>query len=355
MELLDFDRYPLWLNLVLTATAAAAVWVAGTRLAREADAISKRTGAGEAFVGLILLGAIVSLPELSTSITASWMGNPSFAVSTLVGGIAAVMVALAVVDAIARDQPVSSDVRHPIVLFQGVLTVLFLVVAAAGMVVGDVAVVFGVGAWSTALFVLYLLFVLLVQRYQRREPWVVGEEMRASIRHPPEGDGEEERDDEDRRPLSRIVLATGVSAVVTLAAGIVLAGAGNAIADQTGLGAGFVGMLIGGIATSLPEATTFYGAVRIRQYELAFGDAFGTNLFSTMAISFADLAYGGGPILVTAGRFGLFATLLGIALNATYLAGCIERPNRRVLGMGVDSLVVLGMYVGGMFLLYRMR
>src|SRR5690606_31506280 len=119
---------PLWLNLVLTATAAAAVWVAGTRLAREADAISKRTGAGEAFVGLILLGAIVSLPELSTSITASWMGNPSFAVSTLVGGIAAVMVALAVVDAIARDQPVSSDVRHPIVLFQGVLTVLFLVV-----------------------------------------------------------------------------------------------------------------------------------------------------------------------------------------------------------------------------------
>lgn len=355
MELLDFHRYPLWLNIVLTAAAAAAVWVAGTRLAREADAISKRTGAGEAFVGLILLGAIVSLPELSTSITASWMGNPNFAVSTLVGGISAVMVALAIVDVIVRGEPVSSDVRHPIVLFQGVLTVIFLVVAAAGMVVGDVAVVFGVGAWSTALLVLYLLFVLLVKRYQRREPWVAGEELRASMRRPPESDDEEERDDRDRRPLSRIILATAVAASVTLAAGTVLAGAGSAVADQTGLGAGFVGMLIGGIVTSLPEATTFYGAVRLRQYELAFGDAFGANLLSTMAIFVADLAYGGGPILLTAGRFGLLATLLAIALNATYLAGCIERPNRRVLGMGVDSLVVLGAYVGGMFLLYRMR
>lgn len=420
MELLDFARYPLWLNLVLTGVASVAVWIAGTRLTREADVISKRTGAGEAFVGLILLGAVVSLPELSTSITASRLGNPGFAVSTLVGGVSAVMVALAVVDALSRDEPVSSDVRHPIVLLQGALTVLFLVVAAAGMVVGGVTV-FGVGAWSIALLVLYLLFVLLVKRYQWREPWVAGEEVRASIRRPPEAGIKDERDDRERergrdqgqdqdqdrdrgqgvdrdqdqdrgqdrdrgqsrgqsqdpdqhrdqdppqgydrkqdrgddaRPLSRVILATVVSAVVTLAAGIVLAGSGSAISDQTGLGAGFVGMLIGGIATSLPEATTFYAAVRIREYELAFGDAFGTNLFSTMAIFFADLAYDGGPILVEAGRFGIFAILLGIAVNATYLAGCIERRNRKVLGMGVDSLVVIAVYVGGLVVLYGMR
>src|SRR5690606_8986668 len=265
MELLDFGRYPLWINLVVTGMASIAVWFAGTRLAREADAIAKRTGAGDAFVGLILLGGIVSLPELATSITASWLGNPAFAVSTLVGGISAIMFALAVVDAVTSDEPVSSDVRHPIVLFQGVLTVLFLVVAAAGMAVGDVAVVLGVGVWSTALLVLYLLFVLLVKRYQRREPWVVGEELRASIRRAPDAGPEEGPDPDERRPLSRIVLATVVSAIVTLAAGIALAGAGDAIVDQTGLGAGFVGMLIGGIATSLPEATTFYTAVRLRQ------------------------------------------------------------------------------------------
>lgn len=155
--------------------------------------------------------------------------------------------------------------------------------------------------------------------------------------------------------MRRVVLATVVSAALTLATGLLLAVTGDAIADQTGLGSGFVGLLLGGVATSLPEATTFYAAVRLRQYELAFSDAFGTNLFSTMAIFFADLAYRGPPILVGVGSFGVFAILLGIALTTTYLAGCIERPNLRVLGMGVDSLIVIFTYIGGMILLFRLR
>lgn len=353
---LDFDRFPLGLNLAIAAAAAAGVWIAGTRLTREAEAISERTGASQAFVGLILLGGVVSLPELSTSATAALFGDAGFAVNTLLGGIAAVMVALAVVDALAREQPVSSDVRHPVVLLQGVLTVLFLVVAAAGMTAGDIRLL-GAGAWSLALLVLYLLFVLLIQRYQWREPWVPSEEARARLpgrakRHGGDRPGETAR---DHRPLRRVVLATAVAASVTLVTGILLAGTGSAIARQTGLGSGFVGLLLGGVATSLPEATTFYAAVRLRRFELAFGDAFGTNLFSTMAIYVADLAYPGGPILSGAGRFDIFSILLGIAVTTTYLAGCIERRNRRVLGMGVDSLIVLVLYIGGMILLYRLR
>ncbi|HEX6939393.1 MAG TPA: hypothetical protein VF158_08275 [Longimicrobiales bacterium] len=353
---LDFDSFPLALNLVIATAAAVGVWVAGTRLTREADAIAQLTGAGQAFVGLILLGAIVSLPELSTSVTAAMFGDAAFAVNTLLGGISAVMVALAVVDAFVREQPISSDIRHPIVLLQGVLTVLFLVVAAAGMTVGDTPLL-GAGAWSLALLVLYLLCVLLVQRYQRREPWVPSEEARARS---PEL-ARRRRDDRlanaprERRPLRRVVLATSIAAAVTLVTGVLLAGTGRAIAHQTGLGSGFVGLLLGGIATSLPEATTFYAAVQLRRFELAFGDAFGTNLFSTMAIYIADLVHPGGPILSSAGRFDLFSILLGIAVTTTYLAGCIERRNRRVLGMGVDSLVVLALYIGGMFLLYRLR
>ncbi len=353
---IDFGRFPLWVNLVISAAAAVGVWIAGTRLTRDADDISERTGAGQAFVGLILLGGIVSLPELSTSITASLMGDPIFATTTLLGGVSATMVALAVVDGLVREQPVSSDVKHPVVLLQGVLTVIFLVVAAAGMTIGDVEIL-GVGAWSLALLVLYLLFVLLVKRYQWSEPWVPIEE--AGSPEPPRPKRPQEassgQSGPDPRPMRRVILSTIVASVATLATGVLLAGAGSALAEQSGFGSGLVGLILGGIATSLPEATTFYAAVRLRQYELAFGDAFGTNLFSTMAIAFADLAYGGGPILSQAGRFGIFAILIGITTNAIYLAGCIERRNRTFLGMGVDSLLVLAVYVGGMILLYRIR
>jgi cation:H+ antiporter len=354
--LLDFSRYPLGINLAVAAAAAVGVWVAGTRLTREANVIAERTGAGQAFIGLLLLGTIVSLPELSTSVTASLLGNGTFAVNTLVGGISATMVALAVVDALVPDQPVSSDITHPVVLLQGALTVLFLVVAAAGMMVGDVPLL-GAGAWSIALLVLYVLVVRLVEVYERHEPWVPTGETDST------GKADEAKRGEvgggapgqDRRPMSRIIMATAAWAVATLVAGMLLATAGTVVADQSGLGSGIVGMLLGGVATSLPEATTFYAAVRIRKFELAFGDAFGTNLFSTMAIAVADFAYPGGPVLPEAGRFGTFGILLGMALTAIYLAGCIERRNRSVLGMGVDSLLVLFTYVGGMVLLFRIR
>jgi cation:H+ antiporter len=139
---------------------------------------------------------------------------------------------------------------------------------------------------------------------------------------------------------------------VIMGSGFVLAVSGEALAEQTGLGTSFVGMLLGGIATSLPEVTTTVAAVRMAQYEMAFADAFGTNLFSVMLLFVADVAYSGGPILNEVDRFSLFATLLGIVLTAVYLAGLIERRHKSVLGVGIDSRIVLLAYVGGLVLLF---
>lgn len=48
--MLNFPSYPLWINAVIFLAAAAAVWWAGTRLTRYADAISEMTGLGQAFI-----------------------------------------------------------------------------------------------------------------------------------------------------------------------------------------------------------------------------------------------------------------------------------------------------------------
>jgi cation:H+ antiporter len=140
-----------------------------------------------------------------------------------------------------------------------------------------------------------------------------------------------------------------------IVAGFILASTGDAIAQQTGIAESFVGMVLGGISTSLPELSTTLAAVKIRQYEMAFGDAFGTNLFSTMLLFFADLAYPGEPVLNIAGRFLLFAVLLAITLTAIYLAGLIERRNYTIFRMGVDSLTVLVFYAVGLTVLFYQR
>src|SRR5690606_7453378 len=65
-ELLDFSGFSIWVNTAIFAASAAVVWIAGTRLVRLVDNLSKRTGMGQGFAGMLLLGGIVSLTEIST-------------------------------------------------------------------------------------------------------------------------------------------------------------------------------------------------------------------------------------------------------------------------------------------------
>jgi cation:H+ antiporter len=71
---------------VIFAASAAVVWIAGTRLARYAKAISERSGAGQGFIGTVLLGVVASFPEMTMAATAALIGNAPLAINLLLGG-----------------------------------------------------------------------------------------------------------------------------------------------------------------------------------------------------------------------------------------------------------------------------
>jgi cation:H+ antiporter len=79
MSLLDFSNFGLWANIGLFSVAAVLVWRAGARLTGYIDAIADRTGIGEAFAGMLLLGGITSLPEIAAVSTSAWTGNAALA------------------------------------------------------------------------------------------------------------------------------------------------------------------------------------------------------------------------------------------------------------------------------------
>ena len=67
MPLDIFATFPLAINIGLFALVAAAVWLAGTRLAGFADEISDRRRMGKALMGLVFLAAATSLPEVASA------------------------------------------------------------------------------------------------------------------------------------------------------------------------------------------------------------------------------------------------------------------------------------------------
>ena len=101
--MLSFDSYSLWLNALIFLLVAGTIWFAGMRLERHADAISERTGLGQAFTGLLLLSVSTSLPEVATTITAvALLNNPTLAVYNLLGSVALQTGILALADRAKR-------------------------------------------------------------------------------------------------------------------------------------------------------------------------------------------------------------------------------------------------------------
>jgi cation:H+ antiporter len=352
----DFEGWPLWLNSAVFAASAAVVWFTGSRLAGYVDEISDRTGLGEAFAGLLLLGGITSLPEVAVSVTASLTGEAVLAVNNVLGSVAAQVAVLALADALIGRDALTSVVVRPTVLLQGALNVLLLAFVAMAVTAGEVAVG-PVGLWSALLLAGYLLSLWALSRYEGRVTWKAETPEDAGPGRAGEADAEEEgRDEEtDERPFSRLVAGTAICAALILAAGYLLSETGSAAAAKTGLGSAFFGATFVAVATSLPEISTMVAAVRLRRYEMALGDIFGTNLFNAALLFLIDALAPGPPVLGRVGAFSAFGALLGLVLTTIFIAGVIERRDRTVLRMGWDSLAAVAAYLAGVAVLFALR
>lgn len=341
-----FEHLSPWLNGALLAGAAAAVWAAGTRLARHADDFARATGLGRAMLGMLLLGGVTSLPELAVAVTATLGGAPLLTVNDILGSAAINVLILALADAAFGRGALTSTPGHPQVLLQGTLSVILLVFVAAAVIAGD-RLLLGIGAWSWLLLLGYATAVRIVARAGRLHSWVPDP---AGPRHdePPEPDMPAES-------LGRLARRIALAGGVILAAGFVLAKTAEAIATQTGLGTSFVGAVLLALCTSLPEMSTALAAVRLKRYEMAIGDVFGTNLFNMTILVLVDALHPGPPVLQAAGPFAGFAAAMAAVMTLLFLVGALERRDRTLWRMGMDSLAVVAVYAGGVVVLYRLR
>ncbi|WP_236621294.1 hypothetical protein [Rhodopirellula sallentina] len=140
-----------------------------------------------------------------------------------------------------------------------------------------------------------------------------------------------------------------------LIGGYLVAKSGEAIANQTGTGQGIVGATLVALATSLPEVSTTYSAVRFGAYSMAAANILGTNSLEIALFLPAELAYREGPIFDALQPSAAFLGTIGVIVTCLYLCGILERRDRTILGMGVDSFAVLIAYLGGLSIYWTLQ
>ena len=239
-----FALVPLFL------TGAVLVWFAGARLAGYADTISQRSGIGQATIGVILLGAVTSLPEITTTSVAVISDNPRMAVNNLVGGVAFQVVVIALADLFVGKNALSSMVPGPRVMLNAAVSIVLLVLVALGVMVGDWELWgIGVGFFPVLIATTYLLCLWRLGRSVSSRGWT------------PEALPEVDRQEEAPSELSnvRLVGVTVTAAVLICAGGTLVTLAAEGMAEQTGTDTGVMGLTLLAFATS---ARTQHGNCR---------------------------------------------------------------------------------------------
>ena len=135
MNFIDFEKISIGFIILLLIVAAVVVWISGTRLSKLSDQLAKRTGLGRAFIGVLLLGGITSLPEVATTLTASVEGNAGMAISNILGGVSMQVTILAVVDFWVRKQPISTSTSTIVLIMEGSMVIILLALTGVFMLV----------------------------------------------------------------------------------------------------------------------------------------------------------------------------------------------------------------------------
>jgi cation:H+ antiporter len=314
------------------------VVLAGTALARHADAIAGTTRIGRLWVGSVLLAGATSLPELTTDVAAVRLGASDLAVGDLFGSSMANMLILAVIDLLPPRRQVLQQAAFDHAL-AAALAISLNAVAAVMVLIRPEASFLRVGPASLFLFLAYVAGTRAVYRHAVRE--------RATLAPPLAGEGAA-----PRPPLRRAVLGFALAALVVLAAAPVFAWSAKGIAAVTGLGDTLVGTWLVGLATSLPELAASLAAVRMGAFDLAVGNLFGSNAFNMAIFLPLDLAQPASLFAALDPNHAL-SGIFAVVLMSLGLAAIVYRAKRRFAMLEPDSLLMLAAYVVALWLLFR--
>jgi len=340
--------FPTWSVVLLFTVGGIIVWRAGTSLARLADTISDRTGLSHVLAGAMLLGVATSLPEIATGVVASYIGNASLAVHNVYGGVAMQIAVLALIDYLfVRNGPLTFFSPAPVLLLGGVFLIIQIGISIAALAVGDIAILGHVGMCPLMLASFYVVSLYYMNHFSERDTWTP-----AIVVEPQYVPSESAEDKYQDHSTSKIYALFAMHCLLVCVGGWAVSTSADALSQQTGIGSGFLGATFVALTTSLPEISTTAGAVRLGSYTIAISNIFGTNILELALLLPNDLVYTPGPVINAVGQTPIFLASLGIVMTAFYLWGLLERRDRAIGRMGMDSWLVTITYLAGLSIIY---
>ncbi len=313
--------------------------MAGSLLAKAADAIAEITGLGRLLIGSVLLAGATSLPELLVDISAIQKGMPDLAVGDLMGSCLANLLILAVADLVHRKTGGMFTRTGAIHALSATISINLAAMAGGAIFIGHQLAKFDVGAIGVgplAIAATYVLGLRMIYFDQRARAPGAEKPVATNGRN---------------KAMARQISIFFGSALVILVAAPFLSGAAGQIADLTGLGKTFIGTTLVALSTSLPEAVSTIAAVRMGAVDLAIGNIFGSNSFNMLLLAPLDLFHEG-SLLASVSKEHLLSCLAVIVATSVAIMGQLYQVETRKRFIEPDAFAIIGVILATFVLLY---
>jgi len=329
----------LWLGFLL---CTGVIVYSGAKLSKYGDIIAEKTGLGRAWIGLVLMASVTSLPELVTGISSvTFAGVPDIAVGDVLGSCVFNMLIIAVLDALYRIMPISSKAHQGNIL-SAAFGILLLGMVTISIFLGRTVPPLGwIGPYSLMFILIYLIAVRLIYLYEKRQIATFLKEKAFELKY-------------NHIQTKTAVMNYILNAFIVVIAATFLPKIGEGIAATTGLGQTFVGNIFIAFSTSLPEVVVSISAVRMDAIDLAIGNLFGSNIFNIFILAIDDLFFTAGPILSFANQNHIISALSAIIMTAVAVIGLTYRSTKKPLFLAWDSMGILVIYIMNLMLLYML-
>lgn len=336
----DFSSWSLVLIVISFTVVTLIIGYFGIKMTKTARDLAHSTGLGEALMGALFIGASTSLSGITTSISAASAGYAELAVSNGLGGIAVQTAFLALADIAYRRANLEHAAASAENLFMSTFLLALLAIHALALSIPTISF-FGVHPATIVLIILYAFGVHLLARTHETPMWL------PRITRDTSSESKDKSRYRGRHLWKLWIQFSGYATVVALA-GWALAQLAIPLGEKTGLSHGIVGGVFTAISTSIPELVVAITAVRMGALNLAVGDIIGGNAFDTLFIAASDIAYREGPIYADVSSAEQFWLANSMLMVSVLLMGLIYRERHGPGNIGLESVVLLVLYFGGL-------
>ena len=299
--------------VTLFALCALVIVVSGARLSYYGDVIAERSGLGQAWVGVIAMASVTSLPELVTGVSASIIGAPEIAAGDVVGSCLFNLLILGVLDLLS-PKPLFHRLRPVHTLSAALGAILLLALAASILTASRWPSIGWVGAPSIVLFGGYMMAVRSIYNYEHTHDQVADSDgLGARYAH---------------LSLKGALWRYAGTAVVLVGAAANLPGLAVRFADATGLAQGFVGTAFVALSTSLPEVVVSLAAMRLGAWDMAVANVLGSNMFNVAIFAVDDVFFTDGPIFAAVSQGHAITAIAAATMSAIVIGGLTARRPR---------------------------